>query len=84
MRRAEYAMLRYPAGGYYLLIRYPSSPITVWLVNRPKWTDNESLDDSITEQKQRSVTEAATLSGGRLTGPYCISKAKQWIDIRIK
>jgi len=56
MRRAEYAMLRYPAGGYYLLIRYPSSPITVRLVIRPKWTVIESLNAPISEQKNGRLT----------------------------
>ncbi len=71
MRREEYAMLRYLAGGYYLLIRYPFSLIIVRLVIRPKWTDNESLDDS-KPNKTTVRYRGRPVIRQRLTGPYCI------------
>jgi len=44
-------MPRYPAGGYYLLICYLSYAITVRLGTCLKWAVIESLDGSISKQK---------------------------------
>ncbi len=51
MRRAEYAMLRNPAGSYYLLIRYLSSPLSVRLVICPKWAVIKSLNAQYPNKK---------------------------------